>query len=177
MPDQDLMARLERMADENDIRHVYYRYCRGLDRWQWDVVRDCYHPDATDDHGDFRGNVDDFIAMISEAMPRLESSTHFIGNLLIEVDGLKARGEAYAIAFSRLPAKGERPARDQWTGFRYVDDFEKRSGEWRIAKRVCVFEWTRTDPVGPGWEFSEVFRRGLHTTEDPVFLPSLTELR
>jgi len=174
--DLHLIARLERLADENDIRNLYYRYCRGLDRWQWEVVRSCYHPDATDDHGDFRGNVDEFIEMIKVAMPKLQSSSHFIGNLLIEVDGDKARGEAYAIAQSRLFPRGDKPASDLWTGFRYIDDLEKRGGEWRIANRVCVFEWTRTDPVPAGWDFSEAFRRPQHGTDDPVFALSLADL-
>ena len=26
-------------------------------------------------------------------------------------------------------------------------------GEWRIARRVCAFEWRRTDPVGDGSSF------------------------
>jgi hypothetical protein len=47
---------------------------------------------------------------------------------------------------------------DLVAGLRYVDRFEHRNGEWRIAKRVCVFEWRRTDPVGDG----EQLRRHVH---------------
>jgi hypothetical protein len=170
------MARLERMADENDIRHVVYRYCRGIDRRQYDLVRSCYHPDATDEHGDFRGNLDQFIEMVQQGLPRYRSTNHFIGNLLIEVDGTTARSEAYTIAFHRLFPRGDKPARDYLVGLRYIDDFEKRSGEWRIAHRVCAFDWTRTDPVQPGWEFSELFRRGSPTTDDAVFAAALADL-
>ena len=35
---------------------------------------------------------------------------------------------------------------DTWHG-RYLDRYERRDGEWRIAARVCVHEWTRTDRV------------------------------
>jgi hypothetical protein len=42
---------------------------------------------------------------------------------------------------------------------------------------VCVFDWTRTDPVLPGWEFTDLHRRSRPTTEDPVFAPSLADLR
>ena len=176
MADQDLMARMERVIDENDIRHVLTRYCRGIDRRQYDLVRSCYHPDAMDEHGDFRGNVDEFIAMIGKNVPRYQSTNHFMGNLSIEVDGSKARSEAYTIAFHRLAPRGEEPARDHIVCFRYVDDFEKRHGEWRIAHRVCTFDWTRTDPVVPGWEYTEMFRRGSGTLDDPVFAPALADL-
>ena len=33
---------------------------------------------------------------------------------------------------------------------RYVDQFERRAGVWKIARRVCVFDWQRMDPVPPG---------------------------
>ncbi|MEI6002085.1 hypothetical protein H3V53_34635 [Paraburkholderia bengalensis] len=31
------------------------RYCRGIDRIDWDLVRTCYHPDAFDEHGSSGG--------------------------------------------------------------------------------------------------------------------------
>jgi hypothetical protein len=173
MDDSDLMTRLSRLADEHDIRKVIHRYCRALDRFQWEDVRACYHPDATDDHGDFRGDVDGFIELIKGRMPRLVSSSHFIGNVLVDVDGDDARAESYAISMSRLTAKGDKPMTDQWVGFRYVDDFERRDGEWRIARRMCLFDWVRNDPVGPGWTFTDEFQRGLPSRDDPVFAEQL----
>jgi ketosteroid isomerase-like protein len=175
MSDTELLTRLRRIADEHEIRNVIYRYCRALDRFQWDEVRDCYHPDATDDHGDYRGGVDGFIELIKGRMPRLVSSSHFIGNVLVEVDGDSARAESYAISLSRLSSKGDRPESDQWTGFRYVDDFERRGGEWRIARRVCLFDWTRSDPVGPGWTFTGEFLRGVPGRDDLVFASRLPD--
>jgi hypothetical protein len=38
---------------ERDIRGVLARYCRGIDRGDYDLVRD-YHSDAIDEHGDVR---------------------------------------------------------------------------------------------------------------------------
>ena len=32
-------------------------------------------------------------------------------------------------------------------GLRYVDVLERRDGEWRIADRRCVFDWTRRDAI------------------------------
>lgn len=165
-------ALLQRMLDEYAIREVLNRYCRGVDRRQFDMVRSCYHPDATDDHGGFKGGVEPFIAMCTEILKRYERTMHFMGNLYIEVDGDKATSEAYTIAYHRLSpvksAKGDRPARDHVVGFRYVDNFERRNGDWKIARRVCVFEWTRTDPVPPGWDFTPEFLRGQASAADWV---------
>ena len=45
--------RLSRLLDRNEIEEVVLRYCRGIDRRDFDLVRSCYHPDATDRHGSF----------------------------------------------------------------------------------------------------------------------------
>ena len=169
------VVRVERLLAESEIRAVCLRYCRGIDRRQLDLVRDCYHADATDEHGDFVGSVEAFIAHCEASLQRFVSTSHFVGNILIDVDnaGLRARCESYVVASHRLPPRGDRPARDHVVGLRYVDDFEQRGGAWKIANRVCVFDWTRTDPVAPGWDFTDVFRLGRVDGADLVFAPSL----
>lgn len=92
---------MQRVLDEYAIRDVVNRYCRGIDRRQFDLVRSCYHPDATDDHGGFKGGVEAFIAMCTESLKRYERTMHFMGNLHIEVDGDQATSEAYTIACRR----------------------------------------------------------------------------
>jgi hypothetical protein len=34
-------------------------------------------------------------------------------------------------------------------GIRYLDRFERRGGEWRIARREVRYEWQRLDPLDP----------------------------
>ena len=46
---------------------------------------------------------------------------------------------------------------------------------WLIAHRVCVFDWTRTDPV-TGWQFTDAFRRGRTDGDVVVFSPSLRDV-
>jgi hypothetical protein len=36
---------------------------------------------------------------------------------------------------------------------RYVDRFERRSGQWLIAKRVCAFDWNYTVAFDPAATF------------------------
>lgn len=168
-------AALALLVAERAIRAVVLRYCRGIDRRQFDLVRDCYHPDAIDEHGAFVGGVDAFIAHASSSLQAFDSTSHFVGNVLVDLaDGHddRARCETYAMAFHRVPARGDHPQRDHVVGLRYIDDFEHRDGHWRIAHRVCVFDWTRTDPVA-GWQFPDAFRRGRPDAGDVVFAPSL----
>lgn len=76
----------------------------------WDLVRSCYHPDAIDDHGDYIGGVDGFIAYGKENLPTYASTNHCICNQLVEVTGDVAHAEHYAIAYHRLPAQAGEPA-------------------------------------------------------------------
>lgn len=172
--DRDQVARLERAADQQEIRDVIYRYCRGIDRCDYDLVRSCYHPDAIDDHGDFRGGVEEFIDYVQQGLPRFERTMHFIGNVLIEPDGDIARVESYIVAYHHLGASRTKPERDYLVGLRYVDDFERRAGEWRIASRVCVFEWSRIDPVAPGgWTPAGTATIGARDRTDAAYWPSV----
>ena len=168
-------AALDTLLAEREIRDVCLRYCRGIDRRRFDIVRDCYHADALDEHGDFLGTVEEFIAHAQTALAAFESTMHFLGNILVDVRGDLARSETYAIAMHRVPPRGERPRRDHVVGLRYIDDFARRDGRWRIANRVCAFEWTRTDPVTPGWDFTDAFRMGRTDGTDVVFADVLLD--
>jgi SnoaL-like domain len=164
---------LDALLAEREIRSVCLRYCRGIDRRDFEIVRDCYHADAIDEHGDFVGTVEEFIGHAEHSLGAFESTVHFVGNILVEIDGDRARCETYAIAMHRVPPREDKPRRDHVVGLRYVDDFARRDTRWRIANRVCVFDWTRTDPVNDGWDFTDAFRRGRTDGADAVFASDL----
>ena len=42
---------------------------------------------------------------------------------------------------------------------RYVDGFEKRDGEWRVAERTAVFDWVEETLLPPGTEVERFGRR------------------
>ena len=134
---------VQALFDQQAIRDVVLRYCRGIDRLDLELVRDCYHPDATDDHGPFRGTRDEYVDWVGRVLPRFTGTMHFVGNQLVEVAGDVARAETYGVAYHHGDPPGD-PRCNFTTGFRYVDRFERRDGEWRIATRVAVREWTHT---------------------------------
>jgi SnoaL-like domain len=176
--DQKLARRLLEAADHEEIRQVVYRYCRGIDRRQFQLVRDCYHPEGTDDHGDYRGGIDGFIEYVTKGLSIWQTTTHFIGNVGIEVLGDKARVESYGVATHRRAATGTRPALDFVAGIRYVDDFERRDEKWLIATRVCLIDWTRTDNVeAKGWTRPGDYTQPSADEHDPVFVADLRELQ
>jgi hypothetical protein len=154
---------------ERAIHRVLCGYARGIDRMDFALVRSCYWPDGTDDHGGYCGGVDGFIEFLGAALSRFERTNHFLGNLLIDVDlpaGV-ARAETYAVAYHRMTMADGRQA-DMTAGLRYVDRFERRDDEWRIARRVCAYDWRRTDALDGDGGFASTYTRGLRSSDDIV---------
>jgi 3-phenylpropionate/cinnamic acid dioxygenase small subunit len=161
-----------RMLDEHAIAKVVYRYCRGIDRRDFDAVRDCYHSDATDDHGPFDGGVEEFVEWCKGVLADFTGTMHFIGNVLVDIDEDDpdvARSEAYAVTYHRIAARGDRPERDYVVAVRYVDRFERRNGRWAIAVRRCSLDWCRMDPVGYCPPFGPGSTLGVAGRDDVVF--------
>jgi hypothetical protein len=95
--------KLSRLADQMEIQDLMARYTRCVDRAQWAGLRDIYHPDATDDHGAYVGNVEGFIEWVSRRHAAIPEAMHFLGNCLMEfADRDTAR--AFALAADRSQA-------------------------------------------------------------------------
>jgi hypothetical protein len=179
--DRELPPEVRTLIDEGAIRRVLHRYCRGADRMDAELIRSCYHPDAVDSHGTFTGTIDEYIVWVMRILGRYESTFHFLGNIAIEFppdDGptggsdpaggpTLAHVETYGVAFHRH--SGGDPKLNLVTGFRYIDRFERRSGEWRIAARTSVTEWSRIDPPDGQWAIKPEMLGGRRDRSDVVY--------
>ena len=160
--------RLLQLLDERDIRDVLVKYCRGVDRCDEALLASCFHPDAVDDHGNWIGVGREVAATIIERVrPGKGSAMHFLGNVRVEVDGDVAFTESYVLAF-RTMERGSR-GYTRTRAVRFVDRFERRAGEWRIAERVVVDDWNRIDEVVEAMPEGDQFRYSVKSKEDPVY--------
>ena len=168
---------LQRLIDKDEIRDLMARYCRGVDRADWDLVRSTYHTDAHDDHGDYKGGIDGFIDFAKVRTGGATQVMHFLGECLIEFASPDlAIAETYFFTAHTLGPEAQRqygaadkggPVQLSHYG-RYVDRVERRAGVWRIARRIVVFETTRlalgeVPPIKPDWAGHR--RDG----QDPIF--------
>jgi hypothetical protein len=155
---------LQRLVDKDQIRDLMSRYARGVDRGDWDLVRDTYHTDATDDHGDYKGGVDGFIEFARARTAGATQVMHFLGECLIEfASDDVAIVETYFFTAHTLGPEAQRQYRVsggssvQLSQYgRYADRVERRNRAWRIAQRIVVFEATRlaigeVPPLRPEW--------------------------
>jgi hypothetical protein len=131
---------LDDLCAEAAIRDLQNMYCRAFDRVDMELLRSCFHPDATFDFGFYSGGVDGFIEMSVAGMPLYTSTTHATSNQLVEVRGNQVWAEHYAVTTLRLPADDQGPAREMVSNVRYVDRAECRDGDWRIAHRILLMD-------------------------------------
>ena len=119
---RDTIDQTEWLWAESEIRRCLLRYARGVDRLDLELVRSCYHPDATDSHGSFVGTVDEFLVWVERVLRRYDLTMHVLGSPLVELDdATHARVETYGMSFHRA-ASGP-PEQNLVTGFRFVDRF------------------------------------------------------
>jgi hypothetical protein len=140
------------------IRDALLRYCRGLDRKDFDLVRSAYHDDAIDDHGAYCGDIPGLIAWMRERHRSVEQCLHAITNTTIERSGDLAVAESYCISHQRYYRDGggledeaalsaDREREQIIAIVRFIDRFEHRGSGWRIAHRKVAFEAAWMAPV------------------------------
>ncbi|HEY8384938.1 MAG TPA: nuclear transport factor 2 family protein [Porticoccaceae bacterium] len=140
----------DELADREAIRDVILRYCRASDRADEDLLRSVYWPDAQDDHLEFSGDAEAFVAYSIPILRAMRYNMHKVGNMLIAIDGNRAEVESYFHAYHSIDTGEGR--RDSFSGGRYLDVLEKRNDVWRILKRFVTVEWFRDLPDTADWD-------------------------
>jgi SnoaL-like domain len=141
---------------ESKIRAALARYCRGVNRLDFELVASVFHSDARNEHGAFAGSVEEFVGWLKDsALARFTWTMHNLGTCGIDIVGDEAYVETYAVAYHGEPAGAGRETQRS-SGVRYIDRFERRTGDdWLIARRLVIVEWRRElgiealRPAGP----------------------------
>ncbi len=161
------MEELQRLLDEAAIRRVLVQYCRGVDRGDEALIAGVYWPDATDDHGVYKGSGPGFAPYVVRALnAHALATTHLVANVSIALEGPVAHVESYTLARHQVRRDG-RLALETFAG-RYLDRFEKRGGEWRIRHRQVVHDWSRIEPISAEYPH-DAFEQGKRSREDASY--------
>jgi len=144
--------------DRQAIREALYCYCRGVDRMDRALTRSCWHADGSADYrGMFTGGADALLDWMWRLHAAMETHSHQVTNVLIEVAGERAASESYVTVVLRSKA-GKQPARDILSRGRYVDRWSRRDGRWAIDHRIYLNDWMSFVPM-PGEATSPITGR------------------
>lgn len=127
-------------------------YAAAVDRRQYHQLRDVFVEDAVlrGEHFSYHGIEDILEGM--RIIEHFERTFHAVHNQLITVDGSQAQGEVYCVAshlYRADEAAGQPPGlrKLDW-GLRYLDEYRDVHGQWRIARRELIVDWTSDSPAG-----------------------------
>jgi hypothetical protein len=148
------------------ITECIVRMAHALDRVDADGVRAAFWPEGRIESGTISAGIADYIPVFEETLrTKWTRTTHQLSNMLIEVDGDRARSETYVNAYHEFADM----APIKFIG-RYIDDHELRGGEWRILNRLLLLDWqegARHDEVYPISASKRV--RGARKPLDPWY--------
>ncbi len=149
---EKLPAQVQELLDRQAIADVLQRYSRTLD-WLDDAGQaGCFWPDGHIDYGFFAGSAADFVPVVMAIERSSQRRWHFLSVPAIRFHSAdRASTECYGMA------TGIRQQEDgSWSGGlyggRYLDEFERRGQEWRIARRQYIMDWKTPLDDQPGNE-------------------------
>ncbi len=147
-----LEQRVERMEAESAIRRMLVEYGKFLDSRDYAAYAALFAPD-----GVWQGGFGTFTGPAAiEAMLRAnlgepepgfvnKSNFHMLPNPLITIDGDRAHVESKYLFWTASPENRPTPL----IAGRYLDEFVRVNGEWKIARRTTWGEIPFRDPDAP----------------------------
>jgi hypothetical protein len=167
---------LQSLLDKQAITEVLHQYARACDRADERLLRACFHPEATHKHGGFVGSSSDFCTLAMKIILGTKLEKHQVSNVLLELNGDVAIAESHYVAYHRQVNQRTGEEEDMFSGGRFVDRFERRDSEWRIAARVGLIDFERFEPVSErGFKQLTAAQKSQRQPDDALYqlLPSL----
>ncbi len=173
---------LERIEARAAILDGLYAYCRGIDRWDREVLVEVFHPQATLEYPSFSGDRDALVESMWHGHSHVDMHSHQVTNVLVKIDDslTTATSESYVTAALWRADEGA-PETDQYVvggrkvggrsgtlrlvQARYLDRWAVEDSRWQIRQRLCVVDISTTsrrvgaigrgrrDPEDPSYEF------------------------
>lgn len=134
-------AALQELIDRRAIEDVVARYARTLDWLDDEGQASCYWPDADIDYGFFQGKAADFLPVVMDIERASDRRWHMLAGLIVKFEGPeKASSECYGV-FAGATRQEDGTLAGNLYGGRYLDEWEKRDGGWRISQRQYLVDW------------------------------------
>jgi len=136
--------------DRSDISQLMYKWGFYRDHGMWDELRTTFHPEGTIQVTWFTGEFSDFVDTSIKMAEGGAESIHIIKPSIVDVVG----DRAIAITPASITARANPGVELDLSSEAYFFDFvERRDGEWKILRRICVYQKDRMDSVMPSLRF------------------------
>ncbi len=166
-----------RLEDRAAITDIIAAYAHAIDRRRWSMMEHLFHDDAQFQFGEIVGDWRSFVEQARALIDPCLATQHQLGQVQFGFDGADTcHTETYMTAMHTVPPGFPMPEVFPDKGViysaivagRYVDRFEKRGGEWRIAQRTGLYDW-REFRVVEGVDLSDTPEgaAGYHDERDP----------
>ena len=148
---EKLISRVDELESRASLRDLVTDYCQGFDNHNWDQFISIWHEDAVWEigppFGTFYGHDGIRQAVFDILYPAWRETHHLTSNLRLKFDGPdRAHGVCNVDCMGATKDDVV-----QMINATYTDDFERREGVWKIAKRHVVIHYF--NPV-PGAEMT-----------------------
>jgi len=143
-------------------------YTRGIDRLDAALICSAFHPGAVlEGYGSEPSTIEKFV---EHAIPGLRAgfsaTQHRLANISVEDCHDHLFVESYVLALHVIPRDDDLDQLCTFAG-RYIDRFEYSEKDWRIVKRILVYDYSSIETLGEKmrgqWNF------GARDRSDPVF--------
>ena len=142
-------ARLIAAIDRQEIGDLIARWGQARDRADWDVLRDCFHPDGTIHIAWISGSGHEFVDKSANRLSEFgkgEYSKHVMSAPYVELNGARAVALTHVNHYARVIIDDIEFDWEFWGQFH--DHLERREDDrWRILQRTMVYEMDRLDAI------------------------------
>jgi hypothetical protein len=138
-----------------DLRALSERYARGVDRRDAGLFLSAFHPDArlsvnrpSESPEPVQMVGDEQLSRVPVLITAYPKTYHLLGQSSYDIKSERATGEVYCMAHHLTP--GRHGGTDYVMFIRYDDTYALSvEGEWRIAQRRVLVDWTETRAANP----------------------------
>jgi len=144
------VANLGEIGDKLAIRELIEAYAHCADRREVEGQMALFTDDTTfivymdsrAQEPSYTLNGREALRPIFENLRGYDTTTHFLGQSTLKVEGDAAMGESYCLAHHLSVVDGHRTM--MVASIRYLDEYARQQGRWLFAKRTLLVDWIET---------------------------------
>lgn len=161
---QEIYGEVQILRDKQEIYDVLMKYCRGVDRCDTELIDSVQRLDPA--YPTYRSYYEGK-GIVKIVKAEAKQTTHFIGNVLIEVDGDTAKSESYFFSLHVVGRADHDYVRTVCA--RYLHHFARLDGRWFVTSKYVAHDWSRFDEIKELAPGADTWVPGERSREDASY--------